>query len=749
MSVVDYDQTGTDGFLDSEAKDLGDALEGVALDVNIIGEYSVGIIDDIYEAIDNNKITLTRVIDEDEDDDKSAPAPIESQSVSTKSTRATGDVERISTVTKTGDLAWSYSITENGTETYTGTVTLPSNEVDDITPGNFETLAAKFDGTLPLRRMDSDETAGSQELKMDVVIEKTEIGATIEVKELSVKHDATSIVLSNLKGAVSYEYDDTKEDDEEFTMRFMQFDTGTVRGTVAGYQLDGMLTVPEYVLNNSIKDNGFEVEEFSTQVQGGAFCLDEHNQRMQLEGGTATYTDKSGVAHAIDIQNNYGGWFHENIDGNVENLERGHHDNVGVYQDPYYDGPDANYSKYIGLKFGNMAITSSTCTNMVMDDVHENFNLDSNMTYIQVRGFCADDGKRSDLTDVAGTFTGANSVSHDFILDDDRLYTQFSGNSEGIALSAYAPYQDIMGTGVDFDRVSITSQSCTNPKVNSISFSVNEREEGLFTRVDVMTYCTDESPYGYISDAEVIYTDKSGVEYTLASEDRSPSLSMEISGNSEQLVMNSGHKNYHAMGFVNILELDNVELSSDSCENPKLERFGIYLNNEGSSFYNSGKLPKKVTFTGSIKNTQTNGEINATLNVDWLNAATMDLSEGSDETPLVDVSLAGTIKMPSRPLMLLNIGYTNPNDRNNITFGYAYDATTLNGTGAFDKEMENGLITLTTHNGIQSLIKISDGEVVYGAQSPVTRNGRAVGELQEREGVPVISYTDGTFESLP
>ena len=64
--------------------------------------------------------------------------------------------------------------------------------------------------------------------------------------------------------------------------------------------------------------------------------------------------------------------------------------------------------------------------------------------------------------------------------------------------------------------------------------------------------------------------------------------------------------------------------------------------------------------------------------------------------------------------------------------------------------MHNGTITLSTHTGLRATIKVENGDVVYGAESSVTRNGTPVGQLEERAGgVPVIAYTDGTFESLP
>ncbi len=171
--------------------------------------------------------------------------------------------------------------------------------------------------------------------------------------------------------------------------------------------------------------------------------------------------------------------------------------------------------------------------------------------------------------------------------------------------------------------------------------------------------------------------------------------------------------------------------------------------NSDEKFYNSANLPKVITFTGDINNTTTNASLSGTLNVDWLNAATMDLTEGSNDKQSINISFNGKLQIPSIPMMIINLGYTNPSQNNNFTFSYSYDATVINGSGNFDQDMENGTITLTNHLGLEATIIQADGNTVYGSQSSVKKSGKSIGELQEREGVPVIKYIDGTFESLP
>jgi len=181
-------------------------------------------------------------------------------------------------------------------------------------------------------------------------------------------------------------------------------------------------------------------------------------------------------------------------------------------------------------------------------------------------------------------------------------------------------------------------------------------------------------------------------------------------------------------------------------ENNSLENENFF-DDEEESFNNSKMIPKVVTFTGNITNTDTTASLTGTLSVDWLNAATMNLTDASNDEPSVDVSFNGTLQMPARPEMVVNLGYTNSN--NHFTFSYSYDATVINGIADFDEEMQNGTIVLTNHLGLEATIKQLNGETVYGPQSSVKKGGKVIGELQRREDVPVIKYIDGTFESLP
>ena len=160
---------------------------------------------------------------------------------------------------------------------------------------------------------------------------------------------------------------------------------------------------------------------------------------------------------------------------------------------------------------------------------------------------------------------------------------------------------------------------------------------------------------------------------------------------------------------------------------------------------NSGWLPNDVTFTGAIS--RTGASIEGTLNAKWLNAATIDV-ENSLDVPFLDVTLNGKLQMPELPEMLMSLSYENNVTHNTLGASYTYDATVINANGVFDANMSNGDVEITTHTGIRADIDVSNGSIVYGGASNVTKDGLLIGEFEDREGLPVIKYTDGSFESI-
>jgi len=104
--------------------------------------------------------------------------------------------------------------------------------------------------------------------------------------------------------------------------------------------------------------------------------------------------------------------------------------------------------------------------------------------------------------------------------------------------------------------------------------------------------------------------------------------------------------------------------------------------------------------------------------------------------------------MPSRPEMALHIGFENSATQNTMEATYAYDTTGISVSGVFDSDMKNGDIVVEAATTIRVDIKIVNEEIDY-ANSSVTKGGLVLGTVEDRAGVPVIKYIDGTFESLP
>jgi hypothetical protein len=167
---------------------------------------------------------------------------------------------------------------------------------------------------------------------------------------------------------------------------------------------------------------------------------------------------------------------------------------------------------------------------------------------------------------------------------------------------------------------------------------------------------------------------------------------------------------------------------------------------------NNHTLPGKILFTGGIRNTITNGEINGSIAVELKNAVDVNMSADSDDEPEFKVDVSGAIGIPSRPVMNSEIHYDIDSESqtayNNLQFSYSYGTTAINGVAAFDPEGDNGTVALANQNGIAVDFNVQNGDVVYDTSS-VKRNSKVIGELQERNGVPIVKYIDGTFESLP
>jgi hypothetical protein len=756
MSIVDYDESGTPGFLDEEAKNLGEKTEEITLNTNIAAEYSVGLLNNIVYAIDNNLTSYDHEIDDDYSDgstggSSSTSTYHESRAIESDSTR------EVAISRETDPKVWNYSITEDGSEIAAGKITLPMENLDDLSIENFTELIAKMEGTLPLGKSD-EEKSGVQRIKMDIDLKKTASGASLLVKELSLSSSDSTVILENLKGSVDYTFDKTKSEDEQIELKFVQFDEATLKATIPSYTFSGKLSVPAYAINRGISKNGFVHKSYTTNIQGSLVCMDEHNAlNYDIKNALVIYTDASGQDHQIEVHNH--NWFHTEIDGNVAKLDPDNEDKYAGASSGSNSSSDHNYSKYIGLKFDNVEITSTTCNDIKIEEL--NLYYRDGKTNVNIRAFCADDGKRSQIDDVTGSYRDKTGATHTLNVSNNTggydvityFYATIDGNPEGIepTRAELDHHYDLNRHSLGFDRISVESRSCEKPIVNHLRFDVGTtyNDNGFETHILVNTACLKEvdgtTSVEMLDDANVTYTDPSGNSVTLKY-NGGDFFFVRIKGNIENLPLNVGNKNYRAAGFFNITNRDDVTISSQSCSNPVLSYFDIDLDSH-ESFYNSGKVPSHIVLEGNITNTTSHAQLDGLLDVVWKNAATM--LKGDD--PQIVAGFRGMIKRPDYKDMIMMIGYDNFSKapKHQYTFSYAYDTTRLNATGLFDRDMENGSIVLTSHNGLKAIVKVVAGDIVYGAESSISRDGRKIGQLELRNKVPVIKYTDGTFESLP
>ena len=114
----------------------------------------------------------------------------------------------------------------------------------------------------------------------------------------------------------------------------------------------------------------------------------------------------------------------------------------------------------------------------------------------------------------------------------------------------------------------------------------------------------------------------------------------------------------------------------------------------------------------------------------------------------MNVTLNGKLQMPESPEMLMSLSYENNATHNMLGASYTYETTVINAEGVFDVDMMNGDVSITTHTGINADLKVTDATIVYGDESTVTKDGLLIGTFEDREGLPVVKYTDGSFESI-
>jgi len=167
---------------------------------------------------------------------------------------------------------------------------------------------------------------------------------------------------------------------------------------------------------------------------------------------------------------------------------------------------------------------------------------------------------------------------------------------------------------------------------------------------------------------------------------------------------------------------------------------------DDEEMYNSGWVPSKVTFSGKVA--RENASIDGTLVAEWSNAATMDITEESEEELVGSVSFDGKLQMPDRPELLASLHLEDEIKDgvvvNHITGSYSHDTIAVTLEATLDEALEEGTVLFSTQTGMELNMLLSEEEEA----GELTKDGKLIGTLEERSEAPVIKYIDGTFESL-
>ncbi len=609
---------------------------------------------------------------------------------------------------KKSSLLWSYTVYENGKERYKGTVTLPK----EISLKNFTgKIDIKFDGTTPLKSDYFDPQSSRSNFP------------NVNVEEINV--------------------DDNNTEQPNSTLKFSNESNSTDNQTNVHVDL---LTQPKKVEKieraTHINKNIQQIQADISLVKKG-YGADLHFNDVSLTSADYSLSLKDLVLSAYYIVNG------DNIDPKYI-----------IFKGAKLTGRARNYEITGELSLQNYVRNSSIKSDSFKETEYQ--------THLYVNAFCLGDHREiTELEDATAIYKDPNGIEHQLSSHGSSFSAVIDGNianlnpednldtSPEIAAPIKEDYNNFVG--LTFDNISIHNESCPNMVLEELSM----RYENGVTYIDGKIFCPKIKNSERVGAAPIridfngtkeannrvtaTFTDANGVSHEMTVYGERISVSFE--GNSENLPPNKPVR-YSALGFTNIIKDSHVTITSSSCRNPQISYFDIYLDAK-ERVYNSGYVPTKIVFNGKLSNTSNDSYIWGKVDIDWLNAKTINLVNGDGEIAELNLSINGKLKISNRPEMILNLGYANTNEKNQFTLNYVYGSTSLTGRGDFDISGKNGEIVLSSHNGIKAVIKVQNGKIVYGSQSIVTRNGEVVGELQERRGVPVIKYVDGTFESLP
>jgi hypothetical protein len=251
MSVVDYNNSGTPGFLDTEAQAMDQALNNVTMNIEYMGDVVNVLADAIGQANEQN---LTHM----------SGTPM--------------GAERVFTLDKTGTGAWSYSIVE-GSSTWSGTVSFPDILLGDEAEAQLYTqgtLTMAVNGTVPLDYTAVTEAGvtDSQSFEGTVKVTKKATGADISLAG-KVASNGTSIELKEATAELAYTKGQVDADGyTDPVFDYFKLKKVVLQGIVGGYTIDGSVTVNSYARNAGLSPKGGMYEDSESGFGVYFYCTD-------------------------------------------------------------------------------------------------------------------------------------------------------------------------------------------------------------------------------------------------------------------------------------------------------------------------------------------------------------------------------------------------------------------------------------------------------------------------------------------
>ena len=228
LTLLNYNSPTKNGVLDFQSKDLADSIKYFTLHIETAGYYQQEILTVIFDAIRASK---------------------------TKSEDMIGDGGGfLVVVEKETDNTWSYVFRTNNI--YKGTIEVPSNNPDDyMINSNFTSLNFKFNGVIPeYTYKDIAKYSDINSISYQTLLGNVKVSSESGNKIVTLMENTKLINSDGTESIEIVKMKSTSDHLSDFTYRKLDFAIFEAR--VKDFYLKGNISVPTYVYNSNIYQNG-------------------------------------------------------------------------------------------------------------------------------------------------------------------------------------------------------------------------------------------------------------------------------------------------------------------------------------------------------------------------------------------------------------------------------------------------------------------------------------------------------------